>query len=155
MSVAQSSVRELVDDQQVRSAWPVMWQLRPHLGRDGTVENADAFVAAVQAQRKDGYRLAGQFEGDDLRAVAGFRVVHMLSRGCHMYVDDLVADEQHRGSGAGKRLFAWLVDQARGCGCTRLHLDSGVQRHAAHAFYFARGMQIQAHHFALDLSEFM
>lgn len=146
-------VRELVEDRDLRAAWPLMWQLRPHLGPDAAPENGGAFVDAVRSQRADGYRLAGLFEHQTLRALAGFRIVQMLSRGCHMYVDDLVTDAAHRGTGAGKRMFAWLVAEARRCGCARLHLDSGVQRHAAHAFYFARRMHIQAHHFAVDLAE--
>jgi hypothetical protein len=32
-----------------------------------------------------------------------------------------------------------------------LHLDSGVQRFAAHRFYLARRMDITCHHFALKL----
>ena len=151
--MAQLLVRELVDDPAVRGAWPLMWQLRPHLGPDGVVDNADDFVSAVRAQRPEGYRLAATFDCDRMTCLSGFRVVRMLARGCHMYVDDLVTDETLRGTGAGKVMFAWLVAEARRCGCTRLHLDSGVQRHAAHAFYFGRRMQIQAHHFALDLND--
>ncbi len=146
-------VRELHDEAAVRATWPLMWQLRPNYGRDGELAHADAYVDAVRLQRAEGYRLAAAFIDDAPRAVAGFRIQHMLGRGRFLYVDDLVTDEAARGTGVGTVLFDWLVATARDAGCARLHLDSGVQRHAAHGFYFARRMHIQAHHFALDLAD--
>jgi GNAT superfamily N-acetyltransferase len=147
------AVREVLDDAAVRATWPLMWQLRPHYGANGEVAHADAYVEAVRRQRAEGYRLACAFVDDAPRALAGFRIQHMLSRGRFLYVDDLVTDEGARGTGVGTVLFDWLVAAARDAGCARLHLDSGVQRHAAHGFYFARRMHIQAHHFALDLGD--
>ena len=38
----------------------------------------------------------------------------------------------------------WLVEYARGEGCDQFHLDSGVQRFAAHRFYLNRRMAIEA-----------
>lgn len=144
-------IQEMQDAAQLRSVWPLMWQLRPHLGPDGAVENAEQFVAAVQVQQKEGYRLAAAYVGGVPRALAGFRVQHMLYRGRSLYVDDLVTDSELRGTGIGKELFAWLVAEAKRLNCACLHLDSGVQRHAAHAFYFARGMKIPGFHFDLGL----
>jgi GNAT superfamily N-acetyltransferase len=129
-----------------------MWQLRPNYGVSGEVVHADAYVDAVREQRAEGYRLACAYVDDVPSAAAGFRIQHMLARGRFLYVDDLVTDETARGTGVGTALFDWLVAAARSAGCARLHLDSGVQRHAAHGFYFARRMHIQAHHFALDLT---
>lgn len=138
------TIHELIEPADVAAAWPVMRQLRPHL-------DEAAFLAAVEAQRAEGYRLAGVFSRDRVCAVAGFRVVSMLARGRHLYVDDLVTDEAQRGGGAGAALFEWLVHEARRERCERLHLDSGVQRFGAHRFYFARGMHIAAYHFALAI----
>ena len=68
-----------------------------------------------------------------------------------MYVDDLVTDAEARSRGYGDALFDWLVNYARTQGCTRLDLDSGVQRFAAHRFYFRKRMHISFYHFALEL----
>jgi GNAT superfamily N-acetyltransferase len=56
-----------------------------------------------------------------------------------------------RSRGYGDQLLDWLVDHACGLGCDQLHLDSGVQRFAAHRFYLRNRMDITAHHFALKL----
>lgn len=140
-----SAVRELHGAAELSAAWPVLRQLRPHL-------DETACLAAIATQRHEGYRIAAVFEDDEVRAVAGFRVQTMLAHGRFLYVDDLVTDHAHRSRQHGETLFAWLVEEARRLGCAKLQLDSGVQRYAAHRFYFARRMVIQGYHFGLDLA---
>ena len=128
----------------IRRCHPVMHQLRPH------VDEA-TFVAQVQRQMQDGYRLACVIEADAVVAVAGFRMAECLSAGRYLYVDDLVTDDAARSRGHGEALFKWLVAHARAAGCVHLSLDSGVQRTGAHKFYLNRGMRISGYHFALEL----
>jgi len=64
-----------------------------------------------------------------------------------MYVDDLVSDQNGRSKNYGKQMLAWLMDEARKNGCKEFHLDSGVQRHAAHRFYLRERMDISCFHF--------
>ncbi len=140
-------VRELDDADSLRAAWAVVALLRPHL-------DAHSFVARVAAQRPEGYRAIALFEHGGCVAFAGFRLASMLARGRAIYVDDLVTTEGTRSRGHGAQLLRWLVDEARRQGCERLHLDSGVQRHAAHRFYLRHGFDISAHHFGLALEDF-
>ena len=86
--------------------------------------------------------------------VAGFVVGTKLAWGHHIYVDDLVTAENRRSKGAGAKMIAWLKSHARQLGCNQLHLDSGVQRFAAHRFYLREGFNIDSHHFSItDLGE--
>lgn len=62
-----------------------------------------------------------------------------LAWGKHIYIDDLVTAERHRSRGAGAKLMEWFKSYARSQGCDQLHLDSGVQRYAAHGFYLRAG----------------
>lgn len=128
----------------LKAAFPVMQELRKHL-------DLDAFLAAVATQRKEGYEIAALWDGDQVRAVAGFRIMHMLVSGRIMYVDDLVTTGEVRDKGYGKLLFAWLYREAKRLGCERIDLDSGVHRHAAHGFYLGQRMAITAHHFSIDV----
>lgn len=137
---------ELADADTIRAAWPVVRQLRTHLTEDG-------FVAMVGAMRAEGYRAIALLRDNTPCAYAGFRILTMLAHGRLLYVDDLVTDESARDTGAGRALMAWLVGEARRHGCAGVQLDSGVQRFAAHAFYFGRGMRIAAHHFAMALDD--
>jgi GNAT superfamily N-acetyltransferase len=100
----------------------------------------------------EGYRLVALHDdAGTVRAVAGFRCFEMLYVGRLMYVDDLSTDAAARSQGHGRALLAWLKDEARAQGCAQLHLDSGVQREAAHRFYFREGMGVNCLHFRIEL----
>lgn len=128
----------------LKAAFPVMQELRKHLDLDG-------FLAAVATQRKEGYEIAVLWDGDQVRAVAGYRLMTMLVCGRTMYVDDFVTSSDVRDQGYGKLLFAWLYREAKRLECEVLHLDSGVHRHGAHAFYLGQRMAITSHHFSIDV----
>jgi GNAT superfamily N-acetyltransferase len=140
------SIRFASTAEALTRCFPVMGQLRTHL----TLED---FLHRVQRQMQhDGYKLVFLEFNGSVSVVAGYRILEMLSRGKFMYVDDLVTDAGARQKGYGRQMFDWLVEEAKKHGCERLHLDSGVQRAGAHAFYFRQGMVISAYHFAIDLT---
>ena len=132
-------------DVSITRCFPVMSQLRPHLTE---VE----FVARVQRQQLANYRLAYLEADSRVCAVAGYRVGECLVWGRFCYVDDLVTDEQERSHGFGRKLFDWLVERAKEAGCEQFELDSGVQRFAAHRFYFTQRMSISCYHFSMPLN---
>ena len=133
-------------DAEILRCFPVMAELRPHLVEGEFVERVR------RQQREGGYQLAFIEEERRVKTVAGFRVCEFLAWGKILYVDDLVTTSAGRSRGHGQRLFDWLVARAREAGCAELHLDSGVQRFAAHRFYLRHRMDITAHHFALKLA---
>ena len=130
--------------EEVARCHAVMHELRPHL-------ELGTFVEQVLRQQAEGYRLAYLEDADAVQACAGFRISESLSWGRFLYVDDLVTASSARSRGFGAELLAWLVAHARAAGCAQFHLDSGVQRFAAHRFYLRERMDIIAHHFALQL----
>jgi GNAT superfamily N-acetyltransferase len=132
-------------DSDIAACFTVMRQLRPQL-----VE--DEFVSRIRSQMAQGYRLARCDADGRPVAVAGYRVLENLAWGQFLYIDDLVSDEEHRSEGHGERLFGWLIAEAQRLGCGQLHLDSGVQRFAAHRFYLRQRMDITSHHFAIKLT---
>jgi GNAT superfamily N-acetyltransferase len=135
-----STIVEVTSDAQVAACHSVMAQLRPHIPSEG-------FVARVRQLEAGGYRMACVIDDDEVRAVAGYRILDQLVRGRVLYVDDLVTDEQRRSRGHGDRLLTWLYDTARASGCSFLELDSGTQRVDAHRFYARHRMIISAFHF--------
>lgn len=126
-------IRHLIADDDLAAAYPVLVELRPHLAELG----AAGFVDLVRRMAADGYRLAAGFEDDNAHGgrpavVAGFRVSETLSRGPHLFVDDLVTAELVRGRGAGREMVAWLRSYAVAQGLPRVCLDS---RATARGFY--------------------
>ena len=132
-------------DDEIANCYPVMSELRPHI-------RADEFVERIKHQTQIAdYRLACLIDVE-VKAVAGFRISQNLAWGNFLYVDDLVSRSNDRSKGYGGELFDWLLQHARENGCDQFHLDSGVQRFAAHRFYLAKRMAIEAHHFGMKLS---
>ncbi|QHQ40877.1 GNAT family N-acetyltransferase [Microbulbifer hydrolyticus] len=122
----------------------VLLQLRPKY-------TLESLLAQIEKQQVQGYQLAyvREGEGNQVLCVAGFVISEKLAWGKHIYVDDLVTDSAHRSAGAGRVLIDWLKQHGKSLGCDQLHLDSGVQRFAAHRFYLREGFDITSHHFAL------
>jgi GNAT superfamily N-acetyltransferase len=134
-------------DLEINACFPVMQQLRPHL-------HPEEFVSRVRRQQMGGYQLVflgGESIEEQVKAVAGFRISECLAFGKFLYVDDLVTAESDRSQGYGEQLFTWLVAYAKEQSCAEFHLDSGVQRFAAHRFYFRQRLTITSYHFAQKL----
>lgn len=137
------------DDEQIRSCYPVMAELRPHV-------KPDEFLSRVKRQQEiAGYELGGitAEASGEVKAVAGFRISANLAWGKFLYVDDLVSRSDERSKGYGGALFHWLVEYAKENECDQFHLDSGVHRFAAHRFYLLKRMNIESHHFSLKLKD--
>ncbi|TCO83386.1 acetyltransferase (GNAT) family protein [Plasticicumulans lactativorans] len=140
------TVQQAATDEEIVATRAVMRQLRPDVP-------ADEYLGTVRRMmQSDGYRLAAVYDGGEVRAVAGYRVMEMLYCGRILYVDDLNTDAAARSQGYGKVLLDWLKAEARAQGCRQLHLDSGVQREQTHRFYFREGLAINCYHFRIPLA---
>ena len=85
------SIRPLDTDGDLAAAFPLMSCLRDRIA-------AATFVDEVRRQQRDGYVLAGEFDGSEkLVTLAGFRTSYTLGRGPHLFVDDLVTDPAEQG----------------------------------------------------------
>ena len=111
--------------------------------------DAHSLSEQIEKQRADGYQLVYVKSTDGILAVAGFVVGEKLAWGKHIYIDDLVTNSTFRSSGVGQFLINWFKDYAQTNGCKQIHLDSGVQRFAAHKFYLREGFNIASHHFSI------
>ncbi|MCC7075280.1 MAG: GNAT family N-acetyltransferase [Deltaproteobacteria bacterium] len=128
-------------DAELRKTHRVMAQLRPHL-------NEEQYVAQVKRQQQgEHYHVVALYDDGEVRAVGGFRLGTSLAWGDYVYVDDLVSDETQRSHGHGATLLEWMGRYGKERGCVAMHLDSGVQRHAAHRFYLRERMDIVFYHF--------
>jgi GNAT superfamily N-acetyltransferase len=136
------SIQSATSDAQILECFSTLAQLRLHL----TLEN---FLTQVQRQQQQGYQLAFLERDDQVIAVAGFRISECLAWGQHLYVYDLVVGAAEHSQGHGQQLFEWLINFSKLHHCQQLHLDSGVQRFAAHRFYLQKQMHISSYHFSL------
>jgi GNAT superfamily N-acetyltransferase len=129
---------------EIERCFPPMHQLHPLLVEQN-------FVARVQLQQQEGYRLAYLEHESAIVSVAGYRIQNILWSGRTLYVDDLVTDESRRGQGHGTAMLAWLIAKARESKCDTFSLDTATHRRESHAFYFRHGLRITDYHFQLSL----
>lgn len=112
-------IRELTSDHEILNAFPLMHELRPHL-------RAEAFLPQFRRQQSTGYRLFGGFADGRLVVLAGVRDACTMSRGPHLFVDDLVTATGERGRGHGRAMMRYLADHAAERGFDTIHLDSRI-----------------------------
>lgn len=112
-------------------AFPVMNQLRTHL-------DEDTYIQMVTEMSKQGYRLFALIDGNKVCAVTGVINWINLYNGNHIYVYDLVTDDESRSKGYGEALLSYIHKLAEDLGCSSVALSSGLQRKDAHRFYEER-----------------
>lgn len=139
-------VAHLENETQIRAAFSVMQQLRPHLA------NAHDMLERVQRmQQNDGYRMLAIWNNTDVIAVAGYRFQENLIYGPFLYVDDLVTLDTARGQRCGAKLLHALQTIGIDAGCARLVLDTGLANSLAQRFYFRQGLLSTGLHFGMTL----
>ena len=120
-----STYRVLRSDDEIQAAFPLMAELRDRI-------RADTFLAEVRRQQAQGYELIGAYSDGRLVALAGVRRTHTLSRGEHLFVDDLVTAGTLHGQGHGTGLLRWLAKRSAAEGLRRMYLDARI---TARGFY--------------------
>lgn len=130
-SVVRTIPLEIPDD--LERTFPIMKELRTNL-------DYDEFSRLVKlAAAADGYRLVGREAGGKLVAVMGYRILHDLVHGSHLYVDDLVTAKEVRSKGHGAELLRFAEAEARRLGLSGLRLCTGVENEAGRRFYDREG----------------
>lgn len=132
--MTRNGVHELTTDDEFREAFPVLNQLRDHL-------SMDEYLDLLPEMQAEGYRLFAYFEDGDIVGVVGWTKHHNFYSGPHVFVYDLVTDEDRRGEGIGTALLEDVHDRARQADCEYVSLESGLWRERAHEFYDQLGYE--------------
>jgi N-acetylglutamate synthase-like GNAT family acetyltransferase len=127
---------------------PVLLELYRQLSPGAEASSAEDAVRGFQAMTDAAHVTLLVAEVDGL--VAGtvtLVVVPNLTHGAKPWaqVENMVVEENVRGSGVGKKLIEACLDTARAKGCYKVQLQSANHRreapHDAHAFYAAMGFE--------------
>lgn len=127
-------LRHAHSKEELAACFPIAMQLRPHL------KSVDAWVERATDMATEGYRVLAAWDGDQVLAMAGYRIMENLIHDHFLYVDDLVTSEGDRGKGLGSTLLTELsaigVDEY----CGRLVLDTAATNERARHFYKREGL---------------
>ncbi|PGS53695.1 GNAT family N-acetyltransferase [Bacillus sp. AFS041924] len=122
------SIKLYESKEELSKGFEVLKQLRTHL-------NEESFFNLYGEMKKEGFQLYGLEENGVTVAVAGISILTNFYNGRHVFVYDLVTDENKRSNGYGKKLLDFISDYGKRNGCKLVTLQSGVQRINAHRFY--------------------
>ena len=126
-----TTARQLTTEEDFRSAFPVMNQLRTHLDEKRYMELLAEMVPK-------GYRLFALEADGRIVALAGVGRGVNFYYGRYLWVYDLITTEEGRSRGYGGELLRHVESVARGEGCETIALSSGHHRPDAHRFYTDR-----------------
>jgi len=121
MQIREMSLKEL------DAIYELLVQLRPEL-------SFKEFDDLVYDMRHMDYKMIGMLQRGKLVTFAGVAVQTNFYHKRHLFVFDLVTDENHRNRGYGKEMLEYLVSYAKTAMCEKIVLSSGLQREAAHRF---------------------
>ncbi len=136
-------IREL-DLKELDTVYEIVSQLRPQL-------SYQEFEDLIYDMRYMEYKMIGIMEKDVLISYAGVAVQTNLYHKRHLYVFDLVTDEQKRGQGYGKMMLEYLKDYAKIAMCENIVLSSGFAKEGAHQFYETNGFDKKSFVFVKSL----
>jgi GNAT superfamily N-acetyltransferase len=111
----------------------VIKELRPHL------ELTEFKNLVALAHAADGYRLVVAESKGEVQAVMGYRILHDLVHGSHLYIDDLVTAKSQRNKGVGAQLLKFAEAEARRLGFSNLRLSAAVDNKDGQRFYQREG----------------
>ncbi len=121
-------------------AYPLVKQTNP------TLEKKE-FEARLKKMLKQGYRCIAMVNDREYLGICGFWWGTKIWCGDYIDLDNLVVDEKHRNKNIGKKLVAWIENEAKTLGCDQTSLDCYVSFYDTHRFYFREGYIIKGYHF--------
>lgn len=121
-------ITEIIDKVDLELAFIVMKQLRTYLEKN-------EYLDLINNMKEEGYRLFGLYLGKQIKGAVGLIKLTNLYYGKHIWVNDLVVDENSRSQGYGEKLLKFVSDFAIENRCKVIALSSGVEKIDAHRFY--------------------
>ena len=126
MQIREMSLKEL------ETIYEVVSQLRGEL-------SYKEFEDLIYEMRHMEYKMIGLIDKGELIVYAGVAVQTNLYHKRHLYLFDLVTDEEQRGRGYAKMMLEYLEAYANTAMCENIVLSSNFARKGAHAFYEKNG----------------
>lgn len=119
---------ELTKKDQWLEAFPVMKQLRTDL-------TEELYINLLSEMTKDGYRILALCVEGKMVSLAGLSLRINFYNKKHIFIYDLVTDENSRSCGYGEKMLKYVHEWAKEKGAEFVSLESGLQRTEAHRFY--------------------
>ncbi|MGL5352693.1 MAG: GNAT family N-acetyltransferase [Clostridium sp.] len=121
-------IEEIIDEVDLGLSFIVMKQLRINL-------DENEYLDLINNMKEEGYRIFGLYSENKIKGLVGVIKLTNLYYGKHIWVNDLVVDENCRSKGYGEKLLEFVSDFAIDNDCKVVALSSGLEKVEAHRFY--------------------
>ena len=129
----------------IKGMIPLMQKLTENKFSDDTLEQR------FKEMFTQNYECAGIFDGEKLIGISGMWFCTRHYSGRSVEVDHVYIDDIYQGQGLGTRFFDWIYAYVKQKGYESIELNTYVQNHASHKFYYNQGFKILGYHFVKKL----
>ncbi|MBE9490673.1 MAG: GNAT family N-acetyltransferase [Bacteroidetes bacterium] len=140
-----SFVFKIIEKENIHSVVPLVQKLTNNEFSNVILE--DRFSEMITQN----YECAGIYINNKLIGVSGmwFCTRHYADKSVE--IDHVYIDDEYRRKGLGKQFLKWIYDYTKQKGCKTVELNTYVQNHPSHKFYYNEGFNILGYHFLKDL----
>ena len=132
---------KIIDKRNIKKVVPLVEKLNEY--RISTEILEQRFAEMVTQN----YECAGVFDGENLIGVTGLWSCTRHYSGKSIEIDHVYLEESYRNSGIGKQFMEWIFNYVKQKGFESVELNTYVQNHASHKFYYNHGFNILGYHF--------
>ncbi len=136
---------KIIEKDAISTVIPMMQILTENKFSDAILESRFAEMVTQN------YECAGIYEGDALIGICGMWFCTRHYSGKSVEVDHVYIDDAYRNQGLGRQFFEWIYEYVKQKGCESIELNTYVQNHPSHKFYYNQGFKILGYHFVKKL----
>lgn len=131
---------KFITPQNILSIMPLLTQVNKK-------DAADVLEKRLLEMVQQNYKCLGIYDEEKLIGICGLWFMTRHYCGRSMEPDHVMIDQAYQGKGIGKQLFEWLFRYADQNGIEATELNTYVNNHGSHKFYFNLGYIIKGYHF--------
>lgn len=136
---------KIIEKENLSIVIPLVYKLN-----DGKISK-DVLEQRFEDMKNQNYECAGIFDDNKLIGVTGMWFCTRHYSGKSMEVDHVFIDDEYRGQGLGKQFMDWITNYVKTKGVETIELNTYVQNHASHKFYYNQDFNILGFHFLKKL----
>ena len=136
---------QILEPSRINDIIPLIQQLTSHKCSEAILKERFADMVT------ENYECAVVYDKDDLIGVSGLWYCTRHYAGKSVELDHVFIAEDYRNGGLGKQFLDWIYSHVKTKGVATAELNTYVQNHPSHKFYYNEGFEILGYHFLKKL----
>lgn len=136
---------KIIEKENIECIIPLMQMLTENKFSDGVLK------VRFREMVSQNYECAGIYDGELLIGITGMWFCTRHYSGRSVEIDHVYIDDAYRSKGLGSQFLEWIYEYTRQKGYESIELNTYVQNHPSHKFYYNQGFKILGYHFVKKL----